>query len=158
VALISRVLGDDALEQAALSVVVALGGPDGTTEQVLAQLASRKPRIPQVALTEPLLRAILAPGDDGPIAQLFFLLGPTLAEALGPSLASLGVNPRKDKVAPASGLPLRNEIAAWAGAFGIHSFDFYVGGRDPLGVQGIPGDVPALVVGHGVNAPLAPHV
>ena len=51
---------------------------------------------------------------------------------------------------------MRNEIAAWTGAFGIKDFDLYIGGKDPLGVQGVPGDVPALVVGAGVNAPLAP--
>jgi hypothetical protein len=51
---------------------------------------------------------------------------------------------------------LRNEIAAWAGAFGVREFDLYVGGKDPLGVQGIPGELPAIVVGSGVNAPLAP--
>jgi hypothetical protein len=102
-----------------------------------------------------LLREILAPGDEGPIADLFVLLGPTLAEALGPSLQGCGVG-RRDRVDPRSGLALRNEIAAWAGAFGIREFDLYVGGRDPLGVQGIPGEPPAIVVGSGVNAPLAP--
>ena len=36
-------------------------------------------------------RSILAPGDDGPLAELFVLLGPTLAEALGPNLQACGV-------------------------------------------------------------------
>jgi hypothetical protein len=102
-----------------------------------------------------MLRLILAPGDEGPVADLFVLLGPTLAEALGPNLQACGVT-RRDRVDPRSGLALRNEIATWAGAFGVREFDLYVGGRDPLGVQGIPGEPPALVVGSGVNAPLAP--
>jgi cellulose synthase operon protein C len=62
---------------------------------------------------------------------------------------------RRDKVDHRSGLALRNEIAAWAGAFGVREFDLYVGGSDPLGVQGIPGSPPSLVVGAGVNAPIA---
>ncbi|HEX3346115.1 MAG TPA: hypothetical protein VHS09_16140, partial [Polyangiaceae bacterium] len=56
----------------------------------------------------------------------------------------------------ACGLALRNEVAAWAGAFGIREFDLYVGGKDSLGVQGIAGETPALVVGSGVNTPLTP--
>ena len=47
---------------------------------------------------------------------------------------------RRDKIDPRSGLALRNEIAAWAGAFGIREFDLYVGGKEPLDVQGIPGE------------------
>jgi tetratricopeptide (TPR) repeat protein len=152
---ISRMLMEEGMQQAALSVALALGGPDGQTEQTLGQLLAKKARVPQIALTEPIFRHILAPGDDGPLAQLFVLLGPTLAEALGPSIAALGVT-KKDKVDPRSGLGLRNEVAAWAGAFGIHEFDFYVGGKDPVAVQGIPGEVPAVVMGPQVGSPLNP--
>lgn len=153
---ISHALGDASLEQSALSCAVALGGPDGSSEQMIVLLGSKKPRVPQVALTEAMIRQIMAPGDDGPIADLFAVLGPTLAEALGPQLSALGVHPKKDRVDPRAGLSLRNEIATWAGAFGIAAFDLYVGGKDPGGVQGIPGDTPAIVVGSGVNAPLSP--
>jgi hypothetical protein len=97
---------------------------------------------------------LLAPGDDGPVAQLFSLLAPTLAEAFGPTLAALGVT-KKDRVDAKSGLSVRNEIAAWAGAFGITEFDLYIGGRDPQGIQAIPGEVPALVIGASINAPLS---
>ena len=97
----------------------------------------------------------MAPGDDAPIATLFQALGPTITEALGPGLAALGVT-RKDRVDAKSGLQVRNEIAAWAGAFGISEFELYVGGRDPNGVQGVPGEPPALVIGTNVGAPLSP--
>jgi tetratricopeptide (TPR) repeat protein len=153
---ISHALGDASLEQSALSCAVALGGPDGSSEQMIVLLGSKKPRVPQVALTEPMVRQILAPGDDGPISEMFALLGPTLAEALGPQLSALGVHPKKDRIDPRAGISLRNEIATWAGAFGIKEFDLYVGGKDPGGVQGIPGETPAIVVGSGVNAPLSP--
>ena len=153
---ISHALGDGSLEQSALSCAVALGGPDGSSEQMIVLLGSKKPRLPQVVLTEPMVRQLLAPGDDGPIADLFVALGPTLAEALGPQLSALGVHPKKDKIDPRAGISLRNEIASWAGAFGITTFDLYVGGKDAGGVQGIPGETPSIVVGSGVNAPLSP--
>ena len=152
---IARALPDEALHQAGLGALISLGGGDAQSEQVFALLAAKKARAPQIAIGDAMLHAIMAPGDEGPIADLFTMLGPTLAEALGPSLTACGVS-KRDKVDPRSGLALRNEIAAWAGAFGVREFDLYVGGKDPLGVQGIPGETPALVVGAGVNAPLAP--
>ncbi|HLK38512.1 MAG TPA: tetratricopeptide repeat protein, partial [Polyangiaceae bacterium] len=152
---VARALQDDALQQAALGVLVALGGADAQAEQSFAQLSSRKPRAPQIAISSGMLGALLAPGDAGPLADLFVLMGPTLATALGPNLTTCGVG-RRDRVDPRSGLALRNEIATWAGAFGVQEFELYVGGKDPTTVQGVPGDPPALVVGPGVNAPLTP--
>ncbi len=152
---VARAQGDDALHQAALGVLLSIGAPDPQVEGPFAQLAAKKARAPQIAIGDAMLRSILAAGDEGPLADLFRLLGPTLADALGPNLQACGVG-RRDKVDPRSGLSLRNEIAAWAGAFGIKEFDLYVGGKDPLAVQGVPGDTPALVVGAGVNAPLSP--
>ena len=154
---VARALGNDGLQQAALGVLASLGAADAAAEQAFAQLAARKTRTPQVTVSDQTLRAILAPGDEGPLGDLFALLGPTIAEALGPNLASCGVG-RRDKIDPRSGLALRNEIAAWAGAFGIREFDLYVGGKEPLDVQGIPGETPALVVGPSVKAPLSPFI
>lgn len=152
---IARALGDTGLEHAAGTVAVALGAREA--EPDVAQLAARKPRVAQMRLSGTLFDKLAAPGDQGPIAALFALLGPTLREALGPSLVSLGVG-KRDRVDPRSGLALRNELAAWVGAFGIDEFELYVGGRDPLGVQGIPGEPHALVVGPQVNAPFSPAV
>jgi hypothetical protein len=152
---IAHTIGDGALEQASLSCAIALGGPDGSSEQMLALLSSKKPRAPQVPMTAAMFSQIVATGDDGPLSELFVALGPTLAEALGPSIAAVGVT-KKDRVDARAGLPIRNEVSHWAGAMGIQGFDLYVGGRDPGGVQGIPGDTPAIVVGAGVNAPLSP--
>jgi tetratricopeptide (TPR) repeat protein len=152
---IARAVNDGALQQAALQALVTLGAADGQAEQALGQLLARKPRAPKVAIPDTMLRSMIAPGDAGAIADLFVLLGPTLAEALGPNLQALGVG-RRDRVDPRSGLALRNEIATWAGAFGLQEFDLYVGGREDDGVQGIPGEPPAIVVGAGVKAPLSP--
>ena len=152
---IAHALQDGMLEQAALSCAIALGGPDGSSEQAIALISGRKPRAPQVALTPHMIESVVAPGDDGPLTDLFAALGPTLGEALGPTREGLGVT-KKDRIDPRAGLALRNEIAQWAGAFGIATFDLYVGGKDPGGVQGIAGETPAIVVGAGVNAPLSP--
>jgi tetratricopeptide (TPR) repeat protein/lipopolysaccharide biosynthesis regulator YciM len=152
---VARALGDDALEHAALGALLSLGAEDTSVAQLFAQVAARKARVPQTAIGAAMLKNILAPGDDGPIAELFVLLGPTLAEALGPNLQAWGVG-RRDRVEPRSGLGLRNEIGAWAGALGVSELDLYVGGQDAAGVQGISGEPPAVVVGPGVNAPLPP--
>jgi tetratricopeptide (TPR) repeat protein len=150
---VARALSDDALYQAALGVLVSLGAADARSEQTFVQLATKKSRSPQIAFDASMMRALLAPGDEGPIADLFVLLGPTLVEAFGPTLQTSGVG-RRDRIDPRSGLALRNEIAAWAGAFGVHEFDLYVGGIDPGGAQAIPGAPPSLVVGPAINAPI----
>jgi hypothetical protein len=152
---IAQALDDGALQQAALGALLSLGAGDAQSEQTFAQLAARKARAPQIAIPEAVLQAILAPGDQGPVADLFVTLGPTIAEALGPNLQACGVA-RRDKVDPRSGLAVRSEIASWAAAFGVRELDLYVGGKESQAVQGISDDPPALVVGSGVSAPLAP--
>jgi tetratricopeptide (TPR) repeat protein len=151
---VARALGDEGFQQAALTICAVVAPRDPQLEQQLAQLAAKKSRTPQTAVSQTLFKSLLAPGDEGPIADLFGALGPTLAEALGPSLQACGVG-KRDKVDPRSGIALRNEIASWAGAFGVTEFDLYVGGKDDQAVQGIPGEVPAIVVGASVNAPLS---
>ena len=149
---VAHALGDPALEQTALAASAVLGTLDDTGRGALARLTQSKPRLPRIALTDALLRTIVASGDDGPIAELFALLGPTLAEALGPALAVLGVA-RKERVDPRAGSTVRQEVAAWAGALGISEFELYIGGREPLGVQGIPGEPHSIVVGPDVRSP-----
>jgi tetratricopeptide (TPR) repeat protein len=150
---VARALSDDALEHAAIGATFALEGGSDDARTRVTQLANIAPRLPVTALTPPMLRSLAAPGDLGPFADLFVVMGPTLGEALGPTLATVGLG-RRDRVDPRSGLSLRNEIAAWAGAFGIQEFELYVGGRDPSAVQGIPGETPSIVVGAEVKSPL----
>ncbi len=150
---VAAALSDDALEHSALAVALTLGAGAGVARMRVAQLANAAPRLPRTALSESMKKALLAPGDEGPLADLFMVLGPTLAEGLGPTLATSGVG-KRDRVDARSGLPLRNEIAAWAGAFGVREFDLYVGGKDPTAVQGIPGEPGSIVVGPGLNSPL----
>jgi tetratricopeptide (TPR) repeat protein len=152
---VAGALHDEAQQQAALGILLALGSGDAKADQMFAQLVAKKERSPQIALSEAMLRAILAPGDEAPVAELFRILGPTLLEAFGPTLQRCGVG-RRDKVDPRSGLALRNEIAVWAAAFGVQEFDLYVGGKDPLAVQGVAGETLSLAVGPRVNTPLPP--
>jgi hypothetical protein len=81
------------------------------------------------------------------------LLGPTIAEALGPNLQAMGVT-KKDRVDPRAGLALRAEIAAWLAAFGVQEFDMYVGGRDPHALTVVAGAPFAVVVGTAIASPL----
>jgi hypothetical protein len=150
---VAAALSDDALEHSSLAAALALGGGGGAGRLRVAQLANAAPRFPQTALSDGMKKAMLAPGDQGPLADLFLVLGPTVAEALGPTLATSGIG-KRDRVDARSGLALRNEIAAWAGAFGVREFELYIGGKDALAVQAIPGEPGAIVVGPGVNSPL----
>jgi hypothetical protein len=136
-------------------VLASLSGADAMIEQELGILDARVARLPQVAVDEVTVGLIGDPEDRGAIPQLFAALAEALSEALGPSLEGLGVT-KKQRVDPRSGLPLRNEIAAWAGALGLGDFDVYIGGKEPNGVQGVAGEVPSLVIGTGVRAPLTP--
>jgi tetratricopeptide (TPR) repeat protein len=152
---VAKALVDLPLRQATLGVLKALSGPDSAIEHELLDLDRRVARVPQVAVDDMTVGMIGDPDDAGPLPQLFATLAEALSEALGPSLEALGVG-RKQKVDPRSGLPVRNEIAAWAGALGLGEFDVYVGGTDTNAVQGVAGEIPAIVVGTGITAPLTP--
>ncbi len=150
---IAGALGDASLEAASAAVAVAMGASDGHVEGALGRARARNARaMPQWALTADHLRVLRAPQDEGPLSDLFLLLAPSIAEALGPTLVALGVG-KRDRVDARAGLQLRADIAAWAGAFGIGEFELYVGGRDPIGVQGVAGETPAIVVGPSVKTP-----
>lgn len=151
---IAGALSDLPLRQASLGALVAVGRAEGNVEKELAELDARVAKVPQVSVDEATIAVIGDPADQGPIARLFSTIAEHVAEALGPSLQGLGVG-KKERIDPRAGLPIRNEIAAWAGALGLGEFEVYVGGPDPDGVQGIAAEVPALVVGAGVKAPLS---
>ena len=108
-----------------------------------------------MAIDEASLPELADPEDGGPIAALMRALGTTIAAALGPSLAALGVT-KKERVDPRAGVPVRNEVVAWAGALGISEIDVYVGGRNPRGVYGVATEPPSIVIGPGITAPLSP--
>jgi hypothetical protein len=142
------------LRQAALGALLALGEGGPQVDRELGVLDQRVAHVPAIAIDESALPELCDPEDRGPIPNLMRELASTFAEALGPGLTALGVG-KKERVDPRLGLPLRNEIAAWAGALGLGDFDLYLGGKDPHGVVAIPGERPALVAGSAVTAPLS---
>ncbi len=150
---IAKQLDDIQLRQAALGAAVALGGQTQEMLEELRVLDGRIARVPQIAIDDRVVGSLRDAEDRGPIPELFRMLASTLAEALGPGLAALGVG-KKERIRPQDGLPLRNEIAAWTGALGLGEFDLYLGGRDSDGICAIPTEVPAIVVGAGVSHPL----
>ncbi len=152
---VARALGDLPLRQAALGAQIALGHAPPAADTELGELDARVATTPQVALDEATLARVADPEDTGPIARLFELIAAPVGEALGPSLSALGVG-KKDRLDPRGGFPVRNEIAAWAGALGLPEVTVYIGGPDPECVQGVAGDNPAIVVGTAVRAPLHP--
>jgi hypothetical protein len=148
-------LGDDRLRQATLGALAALGVDPVSLDAELTRLDRRVARVPSIAIDESALPDLADPDDHGPIAELMRELGSTITAAIGPSLEALGTH-RKERVDPKAGHPIRNEIAAWAGALGIGELDVYVGGRHPQGIHGVATEPPSLVVGSGVTAPLSP--
>jgi tetratricopeptide (TPR) repeat protein len=146
--------GDTALRQATLGALVALGrnAPELSTE--LAKIDATVPSRPQIVLDAGAMSLVADPDDQGPIAELFALMAETTSLALGPTLSSLGVS-KKERVDSRGGHPLRVAIAEWMGALSFETdFELYVGGPDPDGVTGVAGELPALVVGPNIKAPL----
>jgi tetratricopeptide (TPR) repeat protein len=152
---IAERLGNVPLRQAALGALVSLGVDPAEIDPELRRIDERVARVPSIRIDDSSLPELFDPEDRGVLPDLFKELASTIAEALGPSLAALGVG-KKERVDPRAGLPVRNEIAAWAGALGIGEFELYIGGRDPEGVYGVATEVPAIVVGSRVTAPLSP--
>lgn len=152
---IAAALENAPLRQAALGALVALG--EGTLEidQELRVLDERVAHVPQIAIDDSAVPELCDPEETGPLVELMKAVAPTLAEALGPGLQALGIS-KKHRVDPRAGLPLRNEVAAWAGALGVGDIDLYYGGTDDRGVFAVPTERPALVVGGSITAPLAP--
>ncbi|MBK7586372.1 MAG: tetratricopeptide repeat protein [Myxococcales bacterium] len=142
------------LRQAALGALVALGEGSPEVDHELTVLDQRVARVPQIAIDPRALPDLCDPHDAGPIPDLMIAMATTFADALGPNLSAFGVS-KKERVDPRSGLPVRNEVAAWAGALGIGDFELYVGGPDDQGIFGVATETPAIVVGRAVQAPLS---
>ncbi|MFO0756401.1 MAG: tetratricopeptide repeat protein [Byssovorax sp.] len=144
---------DPGLRQATLGALVALGRGAGPVSDELTKLDGRVAARPQVVLDEGTLREIADPEDSGAIPELFVQMAETIALALGPSLATLGVT-KKDRVDARGAPPLRVVIAEWMGALGMSGdWDLYVGGTDPRGVHAIAGEQPAIVLGSAITLP-----
>ena len=152
---VARGLGDARLRQASLGALAALGVEPESLDAELADLDRRVARVPSIAIDEASLPELADPEDGGPIAALMRALGTTISAAIGPNLQALGVT-KKERVDPRAGIPIRNEVVAWAGALGIGEIEVYVGGRNPRGLYGVATEPPSVVIGAAVTAPLSP--
>ena len=159
VALLARIASeqrDIPLRQVCLGASIVLGCAHDGCQRELDELDRRIPPTPQVVFDAAVLARVSDPHDTGPLSQLFIELGPVITEALGPTLAGLEVT-KRDRIDARDGVALRNDVAHWAGAFGISDFDLYVGGRTPKAVIGVSADRPMLVVGKDITSPLSPY-
>ncbi len=152
---IAGYLGQAPLRQAALGALIALGVSSEGVEQELARIDQRVANVPRIAIHDRALPDLADPEDRGPIAELMRVMATTISEELGPSLSAFGVG-KKERVDARAGLPVRNEIAAWAGALGIGEFELYIGGTDADAIVAVASETPALVLGSAVTAPLSP--
>lgn len=150
---LAGLLGEADLQQLALGVLGVVDEATPREKQAEQALVARLGAAPAVAIDEAGMRRLTWPEEPGPILDLFRIMAPTIAEAIGPTLDALGVG-RRERIDARAGHPLRNEIAAWAGALGIAEFELYHGGKDPRVIQGVPGEVPSIVVGSGNQTPL----
>jgi hypothetical protein len=152
---VAQYLGNMPQRQAALGALSAIGRGSPEVDKELSNLDRRVATVPKIAIDDASLPNLADPDDHGAVAELMRVMASTIAEALGPSLQAFGVT-KKERVEARSGLPIRSEIAAWAGALGVGEFELYVGGSDPGVVRAIPLETPAIVVGANVTAPLSP--
>ena len=152
---VAQFLGNMPQRQAALGALTAIGKGSSEVDKELVALDRRVANVPKIAIDDASLPNLADPDDRGAITELMRVMATTITEALGPSLQAFGVT-KKERVEPRAGLPIRNEVAAWAGALGIGEFELYVGGSDPGAVRALAFETPAIVVGANVTAPLSP--
>jgi hypothetical protein len=151
---IAQCQNDLPLRQATLGALVALGAGSPEIDVELEALDLRVAHVPQIAVHVEDLPELADPEDTGPITELMREIAPGLAETLGPRAQTFGVT-KADRIDPRSGLPLRNEIAAWAGALGVGDFDLFVESSQPELIVAVPTEKPVIIVGAMVTSPLS---
>jgi len=151
---IARRLDNPRTRQTCLGALICLGAGTADMDAELSEFDERVATVPAMAIEDATLGEFCAPGDEGPLAALFQDFAAVYAEALGPSLTTLGVG-KKQRVDPRAGLPLRNEIVAWSGAFKIPEFDLYLTEQVAGDAIAIAAERPNLVVSTSFAAPLA---
>jgi hypothetical protein len=152
---VAEFLGNMPQRQATLGSLCAIGQGSPAIDKELAALDRRVANVPKIAIDDAALPNLADPDDRGAVAELMRAMATTITAALGPSLQAFGVS-KKERVDPRAGMPIRNEIAAWAGALGVGEFELYVGGSDPDRVRALALETPAIVIGTNVTAPLSP--
>ncbi len=152
---IAERLGDVRLRQATLGALMSLGhAPDACRAELLS-LERRISTIPPLAMADDVLAELADPEDFGPVPALLSLAAPYLSEALGPTRSTFQVG-KRERVAASAGSTVRNEIAAWVGAFTLTDFELYLSPVAAERVLALATEPPSIIIGSGVTAPLGP--
>ncbi|MEZ4336008.1 MAG: hypothetical protein R3B82_05215 [Sandaracinaceae bacterium] len=143
--------GDDALADAVLGILVAVGLAN---EQELGAWNAAPPRVhPVAAIDDTALAMIAGPALASPAHRLAVALGECTAEMdhLDPTEMGLG---RGDQVKTDS--PLKGELDRLGSMFGLPAAELFAGGTEPLRLDLAPHykGKPTWVAGPAVNAPL----
>jgi tetratricopeptide (TPR) repeat protein len=148
-------LGDIQLRQATLGALVALGHGHSGNKTELLVLEQRISTIPPVALGDDVFAELADPEDTGPIPKLLSVVAPYIEKALGPTLSTFQVS-KRTRISASSGLPIRNEIAAWVGAFQLRDFELYLSPVAAERVATLATDPVSVIIGSRVTSPLGP--
>lgn len=148
-------LGDIQLRQATLGALVALGHGHSANKSELMTLERRLSTIPPVALDDDVLAELADPEDTGPIPRLLALVAPFIEKALGPTLSTFQVG-RRQRISASAGSPLRNEVAAWVGAFQLGEFELFVSPIAGERIATLATEPLSVIIGSRVAAPLGP--
>ncbi len=146
-------IGDLELRQISVGALVALGQGQSSSRAELAALDQRIDTTPPVAISDEAFAELAHPEDAGAIPALLGRVAAHLGEALGPTPATFKVS-KRDRISASAGLPVRSEIAAWVGAFGLGEFELYLSAMSNERIAVLATTPLFVIMGTGVNAPL----
>lgn len=152
---IAERLGDIQCRQLALGALALLGHREPPSRSELTALDQLIDTTPTMVLPESILTGLAEAEDTGPIPELLAAFQSPLIKALGPTLSAFEVR-RRDRIPPSSGSPVRGEIAAWAGAFGVGEFEVYRSAMLVDRVAVLATQPVAVLIGANAEVPLAP--
>ncbi|HVZ31827.1 MAG TPA: hypothetical protein VG963_05345, partial [Polyangiaceae bacterium] len=149
--------GSASVRQVAVGALLALGygGPSSGARAELAALDQQLCTRPSLVFGADLLGELRDPNDSGPVCDLLALVASHLGRALGPELSLYKVS-RRERILPGSGAPVREEVQAWAHAFGLGELELYASGVAHGHVVALATEPTSVVLGFGVVAPLGP--
>jgi tetratricopeptide (TPR) repeat protein len=146
-------LGDLELRQISVGALVALGQGQSSSRAELAALDQRIHTTPPVAIPDDTFAELGHPEDAGAMPALLGRVAAHLGDALGPTPSTFKVT-KRDRISASAGMPVRSEIAAWVGAFGLGEFELYLSAMSTERIAMLATTPLFVVMGTGVNAPL----
>lgn len=120
----------------------------------LRYLRDKCPLVPSHAWSPVDLDQLSATGQLGAMRSYAETLAPVMARALEPSLEGMGIGSLM-RVPDYSEHPIRRQVTAWCSAFGIKEFQLFIGGFDGDLIRAMNLNVPTILIGAEVSAPLS---